>query len=129
MLVFRGLAMIDEVGGDDRDVGQRVEPVDLGDRARHEFGGIEPVVEQLARCEAGRTAGWRALAPLNDLKIHRTLVARKNTRTFQKRCYDKSRPQAKRAIYNSRRRKPDRPLTTKLTFGSTGVVVPGLGNR
>jgi len=51
MLVFRGLAMIDEVAGDDRDIGQRVEPVDLGDRARQEFGGIEPAVEQLARCE------------------------------------------------------------------------------
>ena len=43
--------MIDEVAGYDRDIGQRVEPVDLGDRARQEFGGIEPTVEQLARCE------------------------------------------------------------------------------
>jgi hypothetical protein len=39
------------IAGDDRDIGQRVEPVDLGDRARQEFGGIEPAVEQLARCE------------------------------------------------------------------------------
>jgi hypothetical protein len=43
--------MIDEVAGDDRDIGQRVEPFDLGDRARQEFGAIEPAVEQLARCE------------------------------------------------------------------------------
>ena len=84
MLVFRGLAMIDEVASDDRDIGQRVEPVDLGDRARQKFGGIEPAVEQLARCEdVRRTAGWRALAPPSDLKIHRTFAARKNTRTFQ----------------------------------------------
>ena len=37
------------VAGDDRDIGQRVEPVDLGDRTRQKFGGIEPAVEQLAR--------------------------------------------------------------------------------
>src|SRR6516225_1681555 len=43
--------MIDQVPGDDRDIGQRVEPVDLGDRAPQEFGRIEPAVEQLARCE------------------------------------------------------------------------------
>src|SRR5262249_40820342 len=49
-LVFVGLAMIDEVPGDDHDIGQRVEPVDLGDRARQESGGIDPAVDQLARC-------------------------------------------------------------------------------
>jgi hypothetical protein len=49
MLVFGGFAVIDEVAGDDRDIGQRVEPVDLGDRTCQEFGGIEPAVEQLAR--------------------------------------------------------------------------------
>jgi hypothetical protein len=49
MLVFGGVAVIHEVAGDDRDIGQRVEPVDLADRTRQEFGGIEPAVEQLAR--------------------------------------------------------------------------------
>ena len=42
MLVLGGFAVIDEVAGDDRDIGQRVEPVDLGDRTRQKFGGIEP---------------------------------------------------------------------------------------
>jgi hypothetical protein len=51
MLVFGGVAVIDEVAGDDRDIGRRVEPVDLGDRARQEFGGINPAVEQFARCQ------------------------------------------------------------------------------
>src|SRR6267142_5310832 len=37
MLVFAGIAVIDEVARDDRDIGQRVEAVDLGDRARQEF--------------------------------------------------------------------------------------------
>lgn len=46
---IRGFAVIHEVAGDDRDIGQRVEPVDLADRTRQEFGGIEPAVEQLAR--------------------------------------------------------------------------------
>jgi hypothetical protein len=118
MLVFRGLAMIDEVAGDDRDIGQRVEPVDLGDRGREEFGGIEPAgrAARPVRGCADRTAGWRALAPPSDLKIHRTFAARKNTRTFQKRCYCKSRPQAKRVIYNSRRRKPSRPPRNEADF-------------
>jgi hypothetical protein len=51
MLVFGGVAVIDQVAGDDRDIGPRVEPVDLGDRARRESGGIDPAVEQLARCQ------------------------------------------------------------------------------
>ena len=38
MLVFGGFAVIDEIAGDDRDIGQRVEPVDLSDRTRQEFG-------------------------------------------------------------------------------------------
>ena len=46
MLVFGGFAVIDEIAGDDRDIGQRVEPVDLSDRTRQEFGCIEPAVEQ-----------------------------------------------------------------------------------
>ena len=45
MLVFGGLAVIDEVAGDDRDIGQRVEPVDLGDRVRQELGGVDPALE------------------------------------------------------------------------------------
>jgi hypothetical protein len=49
MLVIGGFAVIDEIAGDDRDIGQRIEPVDLSDRTRQEFGGIEPAVEQLAR--------------------------------------------------------------------------------
>ena len=49
MLVFGGVAMIDEVAGHHRDIGQRVKPVDLSDRARQEFGGIDPAIEQLAR--------------------------------------------------------------------------------
>jgi hypothetical protein len=49
MLVFEGFAVIDEIAGDDRNIGQRVEPVDLGDRTRQGFGGIEPAAEQLAR--------------------------------------------------------------------------------
>ena len=43
MLVFGGFAVIDEVAGDDRDIGQRVEPVDFGDRTpgirRYRTGG------------------------------------------------------------------------------------------
>src|SRR5439155_22506872 len=49
MVVFCGVAMIDEVAGYHRDIGQRVKPVDLSDRARQEFGGIDPAIEQLAR--------------------------------------------------------------------------------
>src|SRR5438105_14073820 len=49
MLVFGGVAMIDEVAGHHRDIGQRVKPVDLSDRARQEFSGIDPAIEQLAR--------------------------------------------------------------------------------
>ena len=41
--------MIDEVAGHHHDIGQRVKPVDLSDRARQEFGGIDPAIEQLAR--------------------------------------------------------------------------------